>query len=108
LRHRQYSRVDGNVGWFSSSLTKRKPTQDRTGAAIALGANDLGPGQAAHVTEVVGQHRPCMLRPDFMALAVQIDDDPIPHPLELSQFAPLIKIYTKIDLPKMIDEQLKS
>lgn len=44
--------------------------------------------------------RPCMLRPDFMALAVQINDDRIPHPLELTQFAPLIKIYTKIDFPK--------
>jgi hypothetical protein len=29
-----------------------------------------------------------------------VDNDPVPHSLELTQFAPMIKIYTKIDFPK--------
>ena len=36
-----------------------------------------------------------------MALAVQIDNGP--NPLELTQFAPLIKIYTKIEFPKKMN-----
>jgi hypothetical protein len=86
LKHEQDARIDWAIN--QSVLIGIRPTdEDAAGATIPLAANDLSSSQAEHTAQIVGQREKCLAATDFVAAAVNPDQNVIEH----RRFAPLAR-----------------
>jgi len=74
----------GNAGGdgaiiHSIGIERRCAEEDGTGTAIAFGADDFCAGESAMTADVVGEGKKGSVAADFMAAAVNEEEDKVPH-----------------------------